>query len=149
MQVGDKVHLAVAGSALVLSNQKAGLERVLDLYVNGRLESLSEQPGPADAARLLPPGALGSLWVNLVPAQQSPEGKEIFKRPKGDPGQANNGRGKNDAGQRDKMVMRSDKRQRSKGKRAISTTDIQNRIPPQRCGHFAKWHHDSEPNVPT
>jgi hypothetical protein len=28
-----------------------------------------------------------SLWVNLVPAQQSPEGKEIFKRPKNDPGQ--------------------------------------------------------------
>jgi hypothetical protein len=85
--IGNDIHLARAGSALLVSNKLEGVERGLDLYINGRHDSLVEVAGPADAGRLLPPNPLVSLWVNLKPAQESPEGKEIFKRPKSDPGQ--------------------------------------------------------------
>jgi hypothetical protein len=87
IQVGENFHMARAGSALLVSNKMEAVERGLDLYINGRHESLTEVAGPADAGKLLPPNPLVSLWVNLKPAQQSPEGKEFFKRPKADPTQ--------------------------------------------------------------
>lgn len=87
VHVGNDLHLARAGSALLVSNKVEAIHRGLDLYINGRHESLTEVAGPADAGRLLSPNPLVSLWVNLKPAQQSPEGKEFFKRPKSDPGQ--------------------------------------------------------------
>jgi hypothetical protein len=87
IHIGDKVHLALAGSALLISNNADGIHHGLDLYINGRHESLVNVAGPADARKLLPPDPLVSLWVNLVPAQQSPEGKEFFKYPKVDPAQ--------------------------------------------------------------
>jgi hypothetical protein len=87
IHVGNDLHVARAGAALLLSNKVEAVTAGLDLYINGRHDSLTEVPGPADAAKLLPPAPLVSLWVNLKPAQDSPEGKELFKRPKSDPGQ--------------------------------------------------------------
>src|SRR5439155_11919199 len=85
-QIGD-AYYAVAGSALLVSNKSIGVQLGLDLYINGSIESLANQSGPSDAGRLLPPGPLASFCVNLNPIQQSPEGKEAFKRPKSDIGQ--------------------------------------------------------------
>jgi hypothetical protein len=87
VHVGNDLHVARAGSALLVSNKAEAIHRGLDLYINGRHDSLTEVSGPADAAKLLPPQPLVSLWVNLKPAQESPEGKEFFKRPKSDPAQ--------------------------------------------------------------
>jgi hypothetical protein len=87
VHVGNDLHLARAGSALLVSNKAEAITAGLDLYINGRHESLTEIAGPTDAGKLLPPNPLVSLWVNLKPAQESPEGKEFFKRPKSDPGQ--------------------------------------------------------------
>jgi hypothetical protein len=87
VHVGNALHMARAGAALLLSNKPEAVHAALDLFINGRHDSLAEQPGPADAAKLLPPNPLISLWVNLKPAQESPEGKEFFKRPKSDPAQ--------------------------------------------------------------
>ncbi len=87
VHVGNNLHLARAGSALLVSNKVGGVERGLDLYINGRFDSLTEAAGPKDAGKLLPPAPLVSLWVNLEPAQESPEGQQSFKRPKSDPGQ--------------------------------------------------------------
>jgi hypothetical protein len=87
VHLGNDLHMARAGAALLLSNKAAAVHAGLDLFINGRHESLTEQSGPADAAKLLPPNPLLSLWVNLKPAQESPEGKEFFKRPKSDPAQ--------------------------------------------------------------
>jgi hypothetical protein len=86
LQAGDNFYLARAGAALLVSNKAEGVHRGLDLFINGSQESLVDAAGPADARKLLPPDPLWSLWVNLVPAQQSPEGKEIFKRTRNDPG---------------------------------------------------------------
>jgi hypothetical protein len=87
VHIGTDLHLARAGSAVLVSNKAEAVEHGLDLYINGRLDSLAEVAGPADAGKLLPPNPLVSLWVNLKPAQESPEGKEFFKRPKSDPAQ--------------------------------------------------------------
>ena len=85
IHIGNDLHAARAGAALLLSNKAEAVTAGLDLYINGRHDSLTEVPGPADAGKLLPPAPLVSLWVNLKPAQESPEGKELFKRPKTDP----------------------------------------------------------------
>ena len=87
VHVGSDLHLARAGSAVLVSNKAVAIETGLDLYINGRQDSLAEVVGPADAAKLLPPDSLVSLWVNLKPAQESPEGQQLFKRPKSDPAQ--------------------------------------------------------------
>ncbi|HEX4592301.1 MAG TPA: hypothetical protein VH120_20370 [Gemmataceae bacterium] len=87
IHIGNDVHLARAGSALLVSNKIEAVHAGLDLYINGRHDSLTEVAGPNDANKLLPPEPLVSLWVNLKPAQESPEGKEFFKRPKQDPAQ--------------------------------------------------------------
>jgi hypothetical protein len=87
IHIGNDLHLARAGAALLVSNKVEAVHAGLDLYINGRHDSLTEAAGPTDARTLLPPAPLVSLWVNLKPAQESPEGKEFFKRPKSDPGQ--------------------------------------------------------------
>lgn len=84
IRIGNDFHMTRAGSALLVSNKSAGIERGLDLFLDGPKGSLSDVSGPADARKLLPTDPLVSMWVNLKPAQESPEGKEIFKRPKSD-----------------------------------------------------------------
>jgi hypothetical protein len=87
IHIGNDIHVAQAGSALLVSNQAAGIHSGLDLHLNGSQESMVQVAGPADARKLMPPDALWSLWVNLVPAQQSPEGQQLFKQPRNEPGQ--------------------------------------------------------------
>jgi hypothetical protein len=87
VHIGTDLHLARAGSVLLASNKAEAVERGLDLYINGRQDSLTEGTGPTAAGTLLPPTPLVSLWVNLKPAQESPEGQQFFKRPKSDPTQ--------------------------------------------------------------
>jgi hypothetical protein len=79
-QIGE-AYYAVAGSALLVANKLIAIQMALDLYINGSMESLANVTGPSDAAKLLAPNPLAALWVNLKPVQESPEGKEAFKRP--------------------------------------------------------------------
>jgi hypothetical protein len=87
IHIGSDFHMARAGSAMLVSNKAEAVEHGLDLYINGRFDSLTESIAPADAAKLLPPAPLVSLWVNLAPLHESPEGKEFAKRPKADAAQ--------------------------------------------------------------
>jgi hypothetical protein len=82
-KIGE-AYYAIAGSAVLVANKEIAVQKALDLYIDGAMESLANQPGPSDAAKLLPPEPLARLWVNLKPVQESPEGKETFKRPKSD-----------------------------------------------------------------
>jgi hypothetical protein len=82
-KVGEAFY-AVANSALLISNKLEGIHRAIDLHLDGSASSLAHVSGPADAAKLMPPNPLISMWVNLKPAHESPEGKEIFKQPKSD-----------------------------------------------------------------
>jgi hypothetical protein len=77
-------YYAVAGSAFLIANKEIAIHKALDLHLDGAAESLANESGPADAAKLLDPNPLVSLWVNLKPAQESPEGKEAFKQPRSD-----------------------------------------------------------------
>jgi hypothetical protein len=84
---GPKLHVALAGAAVLVANKPAAIHLALDLYLDHGDASLATAPGPAEAKKLLPADPLVWMWVNLVPAQQSPMGKEIFALPKGDPAQ--------------------------------------------------------------
>jgi hypothetical protein len=85
-KVGEAFY-AVADSALLVSNKAEAIHRAIDLHLDGSGSSLANVSGPADAAKLLPANPLISMWVNLKPAHESAEGKEIFKQPKSDLGQ--------------------------------------------------------------
>ncbi|HEY2342845.1 MAG TPA: hypothetical protein VGH90_07445 [Chthoniobacteraceae bacterium] len=80
---GD-AYYAIAGSAFLIANKEIAIQKALDLHLNGAAESLANESGPADAAKLLDPNPLVSLWVNLKPAQESPQGKEAFRQPRSD-----------------------------------------------------------------
>lgn len=82
-KLGEAVY-AIAESALLISNKQEALQRGVDLLLDGDKESLASIGGPSDADKLLPPDALARLWVSLVPAHESSEGKQIFKQPKND-----------------------------------------------------------------
>ena len=77
-QIGE-AYYAVAGPALLVANKPIAIQMVLDLYINGSMESLANVSGPSDAAKLLAPNPLAALWVNLKPVQESPEGKETLQ----------------------------------------------------------------------
>ena len=82
-QIGE-VQYAVAGSALLIANKTEAMKLALDLFLDGPKESLLTQGGPAQADQMLPPNPLARLWVNLVPAHESMQGKQAFKQPKTD-----------------------------------------------------------------
>src|SRR5947209_784919 len=87
VKLNAETYAALAGSALLVANRADALHLALDLHANGPAESLAGADGPAKAKQALPPDPLAWLWVNLRPAQESAEGKELFKYPKNDPNQ--------------------------------------------------------------
>ncbi len=82
--VGKDLHLAVAGSALLVSNKEEALKLALDLHYDGPEKSLARADKVVAAGKLLPPGPLARLWVNLDVAHQSPQGKDLFTSPRND-----------------------------------------------------------------
>jgi hypothetical protein len=87
IRFNPRTHVALAGSAVLVSNKREALERAIDLHVKGGDESLAVMPGPAAARRLLDPDPLVWMWIDLKKAHESPMGKEAFALPKGDPAQ--------------------------------------------------------------
>jgi hypothetical protein len=86
VRVGDKFFAAVAGSTILVSNQEAMLQAGFDLCLGGGDKSFADNPQLADAAALLPPGALATLWFNLETARKQPQAAAAFKpAPRDDP----------------------------------------------------------------
>jgi hypothetical protein len=83
VQVGPEFHLAVAGSALLLSNSDKALHAGLDRYL-GQGKSVADVPGVAEAAHLLPPNPLAALWLNMKTVQQAPQAKALYQKPRDD-----------------------------------------------------------------
>src|SRR5947209_17534492 len=81
LRLGKEFHVAVAGSALLLSNKEEALHRALDLHRNAGPKSLARAAAVGEARRLLPEDPLAWLWLNLDVAHNAPKGKEIFARP--------------------------------------------------------------------
>src|SRR5207237_5961978 len=53
IRFGPKTHVALAGSAVLVSNRREAIERAVDLHIKGGEESLGSAPGPAAARELL------------------------------------------------------------------------------------------------
>jgi hypothetical protein len=81
VRLGVKFHAAVAGSALFLSNSEKALHAGLDCHHTGGKGSMVEVPGMREAAQLLPPQPLVSLWLNMTKLRQSPGAKAAYKAP--------------------------------------------------------------------
>jgi hypothetical protein len=84
IHLGKEFHAAVAGPAILLSNNEKALERALDLHLGKEKKSLAGSKSVAEAAKLLPEGALATVWVNMRTVQESPEGKKFYKMPRDD-----------------------------------------------------------------
>jgi hypothetical protein len=83
VHVGD-FHAARAGAALLVSNKEEALHLALDRHLDGGKHSLASVAAVKDSAQLLPPHALGRLWLNLETVKQKPQAKEIFTSPRND-----------------------------------------------------------------
>lgn len=81
VRVGAEFHAAVAGSALFLSNSEKTLHGGLDKYPGSGDKSMAGAPGVTEAARLLPPQPLATLWLNMAKIQQDPGAKSAYKAP--------------------------------------------------------------------
>jgi hypothetical protein len=81
VRIGQDLHAAVAGSALLLSNRAELLRRGLDL-ASSPGKSLADHAGLKEAAALLPKESLASLWVNMEPVRKAPGADALYKKPR-------------------------------------------------------------------
>ncbi len=70
---------AVAGSALIVSNNDAALQGALDLYLGKSKKSMADVPSVVDAAALLPADPLASLWLNFETVKQTQQYKDFYE----------------------------------------------------------------------
>ncbi len=81
IQFGD-FRAAVAGSALIISNNEQAMQGALDLYLGKSKKSMADVASVTDAAALLPADPLASLWLNFETVKQRPEFKEFYAAPR-------------------------------------------------------------------
>ncbi len=84
VHLGDGLHAAVVGPAILVSNNEKALQRGLDLQLGREKKGLAEKKSVAEAEKVLPAGALANVWVNMRTVQQSPEAKKLYKSPRDD-----------------------------------------------------------------
>jgi hypothetical protein len=85
VHAGD-VFAAVAGSAVLVSNNEKLLQESLKLHVGRGGKSCADIPSVGQSAKLLPPGALATLWLNLETVKQNPGASAAFRKaPRDDP----------------------------------------------------------------
>jgi hypothetical protein len=75
---GKEFHAAVAGSALLVSNNEDALRLALDLQSGGGKTSMAHLQALANAHKLLPADPLASLWLNLETVHKEPKAKDVF-----------------------------------------------------------------------
>jgi hypothetical protein len=76
--LGKETHVAVVGSALLVSNQEKILEGGIDRYLDANARSLSTSASVAGARDLLGPRPLAWLWLNLETVHRAPQAKDVF-----------------------------------------------------------------------
>jgi hypothetical protein len=86
IQVGDKFFAAVAGPAILVSNEETTLHASLDLHLGRSGKSCADLPAVGQAAKILPTRPLASLWLNLEPLKKSATAAAAFRMaPRDDP----------------------------------------------------------------
>jgi hypothetical protein len=86
LHVDEKLMAAVAGSAILVSNQEKLLQSAIDLYRERKGKSCADIASIAAGAKLLPRDALATLWLNLETVRKDPNAAAAFKTaPRDDP----------------------------------------------------------------
>lgn len=80
--IGKGFHAARVGAALLISNKPEALHLGLDLHLGKSKKNLAAVSSIADAHKLLPKEPLATLWINMEPVRETPEGKDFYKRPR-------------------------------------------------------------------
>lgn len=84
IKLGKDFHAALAGSALVVSNNEMALQKALDLHIDKSAKSLAGVKSIDEARKLLPSNPLAWLWLNMETVHKAPQAKEVFALPRND-----------------------------------------------------------------
>jgi hypothetical protein len=79
IQFGDKLTVAVVGSALLVGNPVATVRAAIDLHLDGPHNSLGSSPRLAEGRRLLTGAPLAWLWLNFDKLREQPQFKVVFE----------------------------------------------------------------------
>jgi hypothetical protein len=85
VHIGKQLHAALAGSALLVSNNARALEKALDLHLDGGQKNMARRSGVDQARKLLDPNPLAWGWLNLETIQKLPQAKDILAVTQNDP----------------------------------------------------------------
>jgi hypothetical protein len=85
VQIGKQFHAAVAGSALLVSNNAKALHMGIDLHLDGDKTSLAKLETVGQARKLVGPAALAWGWLNMETVRQFPQAKDFFAEKQNDP----------------------------------------------------------------
>lgn len=78
VNIGKEFHAAVAGAALLVSNNADALRLALELHENGGKKSMAHVQALADSRKLLPADPLASIWLNLETVHKQQQAKDVF-----------------------------------------------------------------------
>jgi hypothetical protein len=81
-RIGNDTHLALAGSAILLSNRAEAIEAALDLYAGKKKDSLLTVKDIRAAGKLLPKNPVASAWINLEKVHKAPQAQALYKTPR-------------------------------------------------------------------
>jgi hypothetical protein len=84
VQIGKQFHAALAGSALLVSNNSKALHLGIDLHLDGSKNSVAHLAGVAEARKLLPPDPLGWGWLRFDNIRKFPQAKNLFAEKQND-----------------------------------------------------------------
>jgi hypothetical protein len=79
-RLGNDLHAAVAGTALLVSNKVETLHAAIDLSIDGPKKSLLQSPKITEARKLQPADPLASVWFNMDVALSKPQVKDAFSK---------------------------------------------------------------------
>jgi hypothetical protein len=85
VRIVGEFHVAIAGSALFLSNSEKALHAGLDQLQSGGAKSMAAASGVGEAAQLLPPQPLASLWLDTTKIHKFPGADADYKAPRDNP----------------------------------------------------------------
>jgi hypothetical protein len=81
IRIGTEFHAAIAGHALLLSNSEKALQAGLDRHLNGGEKSMAGVSGVHEAAQLMPPQSLLTVWLNMAKFHEGRQAKAVYRSP--------------------------------------------------------------------
>jgi hypothetical protein len=82
VRVGDRFHLARVGAAILIADTDKALHAGLDRHLGKEKKSLADSTELADAAKLLPKDAFGTVWLNMETVRKAPGASTVYTTPR-------------------------------------------------------------------